>query len=95
MTISPREEAEGVFVSPADRLVSELDGTYYKLTEAAKILNVAPITLRRLMRKHGIKAPSYQVNQGEMKVYLYTPDDLEELSEYFIAQRTPTERTTE
>ena len=66
-------------VSSVDKLISELDGTYYKLSEAAQILDVAPITLRRLLKKEGITAPSFELQMGNIYVYLYTPADLKEL----------------
>lgn len=93
--VEPRGEIDTEpVVSPADRLVSNLDGTYYKLTEAAEILEVSPTTLRRLMRKAntGLKAPSYQITQGNMKVYLYSQDDLTELRLYFAPGRVPSKR---
>lgn len=93
--VEPRGEIEQEsIVSPADRLVSNLDGTFYKLTEAAELLDVSPTTLRRLMRKPntGLKAPSYQITQGSMKVYLYSVDDLNELRVYFAPGRVPSKR---
>lgn len=70
-------------VSPPDRLISQLDGVYFKLGEAAQLVNRSPITLRRLIRKNLLKAPSYQVRQGANFYYLYTPDDIEELKRYY------------
>lgn len=91
MTVTPRDDVEGIFISPADRLVSAQQGTFYKLSEAAQILGVSSTTLRRLMRNDAVKAPSFQVRQRKMKVYLYTPEDLIELREYF-AQQVPERR---
>lgn len=88
--VEPREEAaRSDKVSPADRLVSNLEGTYYKLTEAAKIVGVSPTTLRRLMKlpNTGVKAPSFQIVQGEMLVYLFTEDDIAELKRHFGLQQ--------
>jgi len=93
--VEPRGEAEHApRISPADRLVSDLDGTYYKLTEAAEIVGVSPTTLRRLIRRKntGLAAPSYQIRQGAMKVYLYNKDDIAELREYLAAGRVPGKR---
>ena len=80
--------------SPADRLVSNLDGEYFKLTEAAVIVGVSPTTLRRLMRRKGVglRAPSYKIQQGKMLVYLYSADDINELRLYFAAGRVPGKR---
>lgn len=93
--VEPRVEvAHQTKASPADRLVSNLDGTFHKLTEAADILGVSPTTLRRLMRRKntGLKAPSFQIQQGEMLMYLYSADDLNELRVYFAAGRVPSKR---
>lgn len=78
----PGDDEEGVHVSPADRLISNLEGTFYKLTEAAKILGVSSATLRRMMKNDEIKAPSYKVRQGGMYMYLYTPEDIAELRQF-------------
>jgi hypothetical protein len=93
--VEPRDEvAHETKVSPADRLVSNLDGTFYKLTEAAEIVGVSATTLRRLMRRSntGLKAPSFQIRQGEMLVYLYSADDIDELRVYFASGRVPSKR---
>lgn len=96
MTIEVRgdEVAHEMKASPADRLVSNLDGEYYKLTEAAAIVGVSPTTLRRLMRRKGtgLAAPSYKIQQGEMLVYLYSADDINELRVYFAAGKVPSRR---
>lgn len=80
--------------SPADRLVSNLPGKWWKLTEAAEALEVSPTTLRRLMRRKGtgLAAPSYKISQGEMVVYLYSADDIQELRSYLSQGRVPTRR---
>jgi hypothetical protein len=78
-----RERHPSGGVSPAARLVSSLDGQYYMLSEVAEILGKDPMTLRRAMYKDRVKAPSFEVKQGKMKVYAYTADDIQELREYF------------
>lgn len=70
-------------LTPVDRLLADLDGTYYRVSEVAEALNRSSNTIRRLINKPGIKAPSYTLKQGGMEIYLYTPDDLEELRIYF------------
>jgi hypothetical protein len=72
--------------SPADRLISSLDGTFYKLSEAAQLVGRSDITLRRLIHKKKVKAPSYQIRQGSSKYYLFTPEDIEELKSYYGKQ---------
>lgn len=75
-------------VSPAARLVSALDGQYYMLSEVAEILGKDPMTLRRAMYNNRVKAPSYEVMEGKMKVYVYTAEDIAELREYFAPKLT-------
>lgn len=69
--------------TPADRIMAELPGVYYRLTEVAAMLNVSESTLRRHIRKGVSKAPSQQIVHGGMRMYLYTPDDVEELRRLF------------
>lgn len=92
-TISPRdpEQEKETFLSPADRLVADLPRPYYKLSDVAKILNKSPATIRRLMRGKKVKAPSYKIEQGGMLVYLFTPEDIEEIRAYYGSQ-TPQKR---
>ena len=75
-------------VSPAARLVSALDGQYYMLSEVAAILGKDPMTLRRAMYKNKVNAPSFEVWEGNMKVYAYTPEDIAELKAYFAPKLT-------
>jgi len=72
--------------SPADKLISSLDGTYYKLSEVAVLVGRSDITIRRLIRKKRIKAPSYQIRQGTSYYYLFTPEDVQELKDYYGKQ---------
>ena len=79
--------------SPADRMVDSLDGQFYKLTEVAAQLSISESTLRRLQRRGVLKAPSYQINQGGMKIYLYTPEDVQEIRDHY-ARQVPVARIT-
>ena len=52
-------------------------------------------TLRRLLNQaeeKGLNAPSYQISQGDMTIYLYTQTDLKELTKYFESGRKPKRR---
>jgi len=53
------------------------------MSEVASTLGVATITVRRLLGKEGIQAPSKYYERGGYKVYLYTPEDVQELREHF------------
>ena len=46
------------------------------------------MTIRRAMYKGRVNAPSYEVWEGKMKVYIYTADDIQELREYFEPKLT-------
>lgn len=85
MQPTPRDGSfkESKRISPVDRIMAELDGTYYRLSEVAKILNRSPGTIRRHIGRPGLKAPSYQIERGKLQIYLYTPQDIEELKGYF------------
>lgn len=79
-------------LSPADRLVSELDGEFYKLSEVAEIVGVSQMTLRRLLHNDKIDAPSYQIKRGKMTIYVYTPEDIQEIKRYYQSSRLPIKR---
>lgn len=66
--------------------MASLEGDYYMVSDVAKILDKSPITIRRAMYDKKVKAPSKQVKQGGMTVYLYTAEDIEELRKHFAAQ---------
>ena len=70
-------------ISPAEKIMAELPGTYYRLAEVSKIIGVSPKTLRRLIHSGRTKAPSQQISVGGMKMYLYTPEDIQELKNYY------------
>lgn len=78
-------------ISPIEREVAE--SGCYRLSEAAGMLNVAPITLRRLLKSSEVQAPSRELVRGGYKTYLYTPDDIKELQRYFGARSTIQKRS--
>lgn len=69
--------------TPVDRIMADLPGVYYRLSEVGLMLNVSNTTLRRLLKKEEITAPSKIVTRGGLRMYLYTPEDVEELRKYF------------
>ena len=81
------EPRKGAFksdsVTPVDRVMAELPGVYYRLSEVAEIVGVHHKTVRRLIRRGVTKAPSEQITRGGMRMYLYTPKDVEELKAYY------------
>jgi predicted transcriptional regulator len=85
--VLPRlNRTEGEFVPPSDALISSLDGTYYKLSEAVILTGKSASTLRRLMKKNLVKAPSGMVRQGKNTYYLYTPEDIQEIRDYYTEE---------
>lgn len=58
------------------------------VSEVAEILKKSQITIRRAMYDKKVNAPSLEVEQGGMKVYLYTPEDIQELKAYFAPKLT-------
>lgn len=91
--ILPRQSrSEDEFVPPSDRLISSLPGTYYKLSEVSILVGRSEASLRRLMRKRLLKAPSYQVDQGKNTYYLYTPEDVAEIKHHYEQEATVRKR---
>jgi hypothetical protein len=70
-------------VSPANRILQELEGEYYSMRQTAEMVGVHIETLRRLCRTDRIKAPSKATRQGKLVIYLFTPEDVEEVRDYF------------
>jgi hypothetical protein len=90
MTLTPRKQEvsdKSKWLPPADKLVADQAGEFYKLSDVARIVGKSATTIRRLMRGNRVKAPSYEVRQGDMVVYLFTPDDIEEIRRYYGSQK--------
>lgn len=77
-TVGPREGRQAGN-SPIQLLVSQLEGTYYLISEASELTGIPIKTLRHWYRTEKSKAPSEQLVQGGLTVYLYTPSDITEL----------------
>jgi len=72
--------------SPFQLIMDSLDGEFYSMRQAARMTGVHIETLRRLCHTDRVKAPSKATKQGGLFVYLFTPEDIEEVREYFAAQ---------
>ena len=70
-------------ISPADRIIQSLDGEYYTMRQTAEKVDVHIETLRRLCKTDKVDAPSKAVRQGGLVIYLFTPDDVKEVQDYF------------
>ncbi len=72
------------------RFVRSLPGEYYLLREVATTLYTSGRVLRRLMRQHpGTLAPSHTAMLGKVRVYLYTPADVDRLRAHFAGAPAP------
>jgi hypothetical protein len=48
--------------------------------------------VRKLQKNPDLKAPSFEVPYGRNKIYLYTPEDVEEIRQHLLEQRKPRAR---
>lgn len=64
------------------------------LSEVAKMVGVAPGTLRRLVTDPDskFKAPSFTGHQGKMPIYIFTNEDVAEISKHYAARYEGFER---
>ena len=69
--------------SPAQRIIDSLPGTFYTMRQTADLCGVHVETLRRLCRTDRVKAPTKATKTGKMVIYLFTPEDVEEVQTYF------------
>jgi len=83
--------------APATRLKESLPPDLLTARDVAERFEVNIETIRRLARKKdangnkAFKAPSKAARTGELVMWCYTPEDIEELAEYF-GERKPTKR---
>lgn len=80
--------------APATRMIEALPKGYLTTRQVAEHFDCNIETIRRLARakdadgKHKFKAPSKAAKSGELVIWVYTPEDLEELAVYF-GKRSP------
>lgn len=85
--------------SPATRMIEALPDGLLTGRQVAEMFDVSVETIRRLGRAKlsdgtpRFTAPSKAARTGDLIVWLYTPEDLTELAEYF-GRREPTTNTT-
>lgn len=70
-------------ISPAQRIINSLDGEYLTMRQVAELMGVHIETMRRLSRSDSVKAPSKATRRGKLVIYLFTPEDVEEVTAYF------------
>lgn len=69
--------------SPAQRIIDSLDGDYLTMRQTAELCGVHIETMRRLCRTPRVNAPSKATKSGKLVIYLFTPEDVEEVKAYF------------
>ena len=75
--------------SPAQVILDSLEGDFKTMREVAELMGVHTETMRRLCRATNadgskkIQAPTKAVRSGDMTIYLFTPEDVQEVQEYF------------
>jgi hypothetical protein len=83
--------------APATRMIEQIPEGLFTARQVAEKFGVNIETIRRLGRakdangKPRFKAPSKAAKNGELIVWVYTPEDVEELAEYF-GERPTTRR---
>ena len=75
--------------SPATIILESLDGEYLTMRQVAEHIGVHTETMRRLCKARDqegnpkVNAPSKAVQTGDMTIYLFTPEDVQEIEAYF------------
>jgi transposase len=83
--------------APATRLIEALPDDLLTARQVAEHFDVSIETIRRLGRAKlsddtpKFKAPSKAARTGDLVVWLYTPEDMAELAEYF-GRKEPTKK---
>lgn len=78
--------------APAMAYVRSLGMNAQVASEVAEELGVSTNLVRKWVKDPAIKAPTYEVPYGRNKIYLFTPEDVEELRAIVAAQRSPVVR---
>lgn len=79
--------------APAIAYVRSLGIDALVASQVAKELNVSVQLVRKLRKDEQFTAPSMEVPFGTNVIYLYTPEDVEELRAYVQRSRTPRARS--
>jgi len=83
--------------APATRLIESLPPGLLTARQVAERFDVNIETIRRLARKkdetgkEAFKAPSKAARTGELIIWVYTPEDIDELAAYF-GEKVPKRR---
>lgn len=75
--------------APATRMIEQIPDGLFTARDLSELFDVNIETIRRLARAKDadgndrFTAPSKAAKQGELIIWVYTPDDVEEMAEYF------------
>jgi hypothetical protein len=83
----------GEHEAPAIAYVRSLGIDAQVSSQVAEELGVSVQLVRKLRTSGDFKAPSLEVPFGKNKIFLYTPEDVEELRAYVQRSRTPRPRS--
>jgi transcription initiation factor IIE alpha subunit len=81
--------------APATRMIEKIPEGLFTARDMAERFDVNVETIRRLARavdetgKAKFKAPSKAAKNGELIIWVYTPEDVDELAEYFGERGKP------
>jgi hypothetical protein len=81
--------------APATAYVRSLGMDAVVASEVAALLGVSTNLVRKWVKDPAVKAPTYEVPYGKNKIYLFTPEDVEELRDHLARQRTAVVRRRE
>lgn len=79
-------------LSPAKAFVAALGVDGKTMNEVAAELGISRTYMLKLLHEPALKAPSLVAKFGTRKIYVYTPDDRQELRDYIARERTPIPR---
>lgn len=79
-------------LSPAKAFVAALGVDGKTMNEVAAELGVSRTYMIKLLEVSALKAPSLVAPFGTRKIYVYTPEDREELRDYIARERTAVPR---
>lgn len=80
--------------APAIAYVRSLGMNALVASQVADEIGCSVQLVRKLQKDKRVKAPSFEVPYGRNKIYLYTPEDVEELRQHLTKQRVPRPRET-
>lgn len=75
-------------VGPAKAYIESLGIGARSMADVARLIGVSVATMRKLLEVDELHAPSYIADWGKRQIYIYTPEDVQELQSYLAKQRS-------